>query len=167
MLQGKESWGKKVYGRFLYFFQDQDRSARMSAEAALCLHSQKSEYFWSFVKASQGSDNPNDEAIINASAKQSGADFASFRECFLSRKFKQEVDNQLALVKSLGVTQSPLLVVDGKVYEKPENLDPIVAAFGGKRAFSGLTKAIGSKSIKSQKQGFFSRIWSFITGIFN
>jgi len=158
-MEGKERFGKNVRGIFLYSFPERDREARMSAEAGLCLHNQKPEYFWSFVAASMKEENPNSEAAINAAATASGADYEAFRKCFLAREYEKTVANQLAMVAKMGVQRPPMMALEGEVYRELSNFKPLLAALGTDSVTVGTTQ-------QASKGSFLSRIWSFITNIF-
>lgn len=164
-LQGQREWGQTVKGTFLYYFQEQNREARMSAEAGLCLHEQKPDFFWQFVEASLQEESPNSEDTINRVAEKVGADFASFRKCFLARSHKEAVANQLATVKKMGVTRTPVLVANGKAFEQPTSLAPLAAALEiSKRG--GYDQQARMTNSASKKPGFLSRILAFFAGLF-
>lgn|GEM_PF-2324231 len=164
-LDSQKNSASNVKGSFVYYFKDQDREARMSAEAALCVHEQNPEYFWQFIENSLTQESPNSEATIREVVSNIGADDQAFGQCFLSRKHKDVVDNQLKLVKQIGVTRSPILVVDGKAFERPSSLEPIHSALGHLSA-SHQGSRVSVTHAAGKIPGIFTRIWNFLTALF-
>lgn len=114
-------------GGFIFAFPDRDREARMAAEAAFCVQSQNKDAFWTFVDKVVDVKEENLEERINIAAQGSGIDFPKFRECFLTRGFQQTVDSHLNYAKDMGITKTPLMVVQGQVLEAPFDTAEVAA----------------------------------------
>jgi hypothetical protein len=145
-LSTKEESERNMRGTFVYAFPEQDREARMGAEAALCVESLNKNSFWTFIKKILEINEEDPEARINAAAEASGVDFTQFKDCFLKRKFQGAVDNHLNYAMGLGITQSPVMVIQGQVLGKPFNPAELKQKL---------------KELKVTGSGFFAKIKSF------
>lgn len=118
-LQSKNKFNHSIHGAFVYSFADNDREARMGAEASLCVKDQNPEAFWTFLNKVMDMKGETAEETINLAAQASGVDFDKFRDCFLKRDFQQEVESHLSYANSLGMTRAPLVLLAGHVLELP------------------------------------------------
>jgi len=104
---------------YVFNFQESNNEERMVSEAGMCLRKQNENYFWIFSQVLVKSDAGIEEAVNNA-AKATGADFEAFRACFLAREFKDAVNSHVLGTKTLGFHRSPVVVIEGSVYEVPD-----------------------------------------------
>lgn len=140
-LDTKRNWGERARGSFVFSFPERDRETRMGAEAALCVQSQNAEAFWSFLENMANQEESDLEKKIYAAVDSSGADSQSFKNCFLKREFKDEVNGHLSFAKYLGITKTPIMVIEGKVYEPPfdpQFIGDALKSFGGEVKKTGL-----------------------------
>ncbi len=149
-LEAKNQWGQKLHGALIFSFPERDREARMGAEAAFCVKAQKQEAVWTFLSEVLKLNEENFEEKINQAVKSSGVDFALFRECFLKREYQATVDTHLTYAKNMGITKSPLLVLQGQVLEPPFNTQTIASTYkdmgislGGSSFFSRILAWFG------------------------
>jgi protein-disulfide isomerase len=119
LTQFVSSYQKYFKLSFLFNFPANSGEERMTAEAALCLKKQSDDLFWKFLENFDVKSQPTVEESINTAAKSAGADFESFRTCFLAREFKEQVDQQIQATQSFGFYRTPVVVLDGKVLENP------------------------------------------------
>lgn len=147
-LKTREKFGNDLKGAFIYSFPERDREARMGAEAALCVKEQSDESFWTFLNKIMDLKGESVEDTINLAAQGSGVDYDKFRDCFLKRQFQKDVESHLTYAKSLGLTQAPLMILQGQVLELPVDTKMI----------SQKLKDLG---VHSHKKGLWARIKSF------
>lgn len=120
-LKTKKEIDDSARGGFIFAFPDRDREARMGAEAAFCVKAQNKDAFWTFIDKMLDLKEENLEEKINLAAQGSGVNFEKFRECFLTRNFEKDVDSHLSYARDMGITKTPLMVVQGQVLEAPFN----------------------------------------------
>lgn len=147
-LKTKQKSSQVMRGAFVYSFPVRDREARMGAEAALCVDSINRDSYWIFLDKILELEESDIEKKINTAVIAAGVDADQFKDCFLKRKFQQAVDTHLSYAKSMGVTRSPLLVVQGQVLEPP--FDP--------SEFASLLKSL---NIQAKAPGLWQKIKSF------
>lgn len=118
---------KKEYidtGKIKFVFRDYPLSfhpaAQVSAEAAECAHEQGK--FWEMhdkifqEQAKQGTGTATYGAVeLKKWASQIGLDSAKFNQCLDSRKYKSEVEKDVADGSAYGVSGTPTLFVNGQI----------------------------------------------------
>lgn len=93
----------------------------LAANASLCASEQ--DLFWQYhnlLFANQGRENQGaftDERML-AFANAAGADLNAFTTCFSQKRYQAEIDQDLALGKSRGVSAVPMVYVNGKVVSR-------------------------------------------------
>jgi protein-disulfide isomerase/uncharacterized membrane protein len=107
------------------------------AMAARCAGSQKKEAFWEFKTwAFSGIDmNPADAerefspAGFAAQAKKQGLDVARFESCLKDKVELAKIQDDIELGKKMGLTGTPLIVVNGRKYSGEFNAQGFTRAF--------------------------------------
>lgn len=123
---------------YVFNFTEGHPEERMIAEAALCLRKQKEDYFWQFPQFLAKTEGSALEEDINSTAKSLGANFEEFRGCFLAREFKDIVEGHAQKSKEMGFYRSPVVVLDGRVYETPVDSAQVLLDARELRAEKGL-----------------------------
>lgn len=99
---------------FRPFFFETDQWSQLAYEGAYCIDSVKAGAFWDYLYFFINKiDKEKIEENIMKIVDQTGVDRESFKQCFLSRKFKSEVTKQLEYAKSLGLKAPPAVIADG------------------------------------------------------
>jgi len=129
---------KAYHLNFVFNIPDNNPEERMIAEAALCMKKQKDEYFWNFLTALSKSKGGALEEDLNNTAKSMGAKFEDFRSCFLAREFKDAVESHVQQAKAMGFYRSPVVLIDGRVYEPPVSAQALVEDAQELKAEKGL-----------------------------
>jgi protein-disulfide isomerase len=104
---------------YIFNFPGNNNEERMVAEAAMCLKKQNEDFFWKFPENLKKDGATPLEDNINNAAKAVGAKFDDFRTCFLAREFREAVEAHVQGTQTLGFFRSPVVVLDGTVYESP------------------------------------------------
>lgn len=148
-LKAKNQGSQIMQGSFIYSFPKQDRESRMGAEAALCVHSIDEKSYWVFLDKVLGINEANIETRINTAVEAAGVDAEQFKDCFLKRKFQDAVESHLSYADSMGMTRSPLLVVQGQVIEPPFDVDAV------SQRLQTLKKKLAPPSLWQKIRSFF------------
>ncbi len=147
-LETREKWRDSIHGLFLFSFPEGDRLSRMGAEAGFCVESLNKDGFWVFLESMSEQNEEISEEGINQAVKDSSVDFDKFRNCFLKREYQDKVDQHLTYAKKLGITSSPLLVLQGQVLPSSTDRDL-------------LSEKLSHLPGRKNSSGFFARIKSF------
>ena len=110
---------------YVFNFPANNNEERRVAEAALCIKKQNDDFFWKLPEQLVKDEKIALEESINNAAKGVGSNYEEFRSCFLAREFKDAVEAHIQGTKELGFFRSPVVVMDGFVYETPTAEDLI------------------------------------------
>jgi hypothetical protein len=113
----KNQWANSIAGYFIHSFPERDRTARMEAEAALCVQSMDPAAYWTFVDNMVSDSEDNVEERINQAAQGTGIDFEAFRKCFLSRDYQEQVNNHLSYANKMGITSTPVVILNDVILD--------------------------------------------------
>ena len=111
----------KLY--YLFQFKEDNFRIRMVAEASYCVRDQGEDNFWEFQTKALAASFDGQEELINKIVIDLKLDSEKFKKCFISRKYKDEVEKHRLLVQSFGPTSLPTILVDNYFYESPISLD--------------------------------------------
>lgn len=102
---------------FRPFFPQNDDVSRLSFEAGFCAESIDKNSFWKFLYAFiEPVKKDKLEALITKIIASLGIDEKKFKECFASRKFEKQVNEQLVYAHTLGIKAPPVMIADGFVF---------------------------------------------------
>jgi protein-disulfide isomerase len=104
-------------------------NARLAAEAALAAGDQGK--FWEMHDLMFQNQDKLSRADLEGYAQKLNLDLAAFRTALDTHKFKQSIDDDIAVGQKAGVQGTPTMVVDGKVLHGALPLDTIKAVLAG------------------------------------
>jgi protein-disulfide isomerase len=111
--------------RFVWYdfpIMELHKNAVLAARAGRCANEQNG--FWPmhdvvFARQSEWSESNSATDLFIGYAQQSGLERGAFAECLRSEKFQKEVSESYELGRTLGVSGTPTLLVNGKRIEAP------------------------------------------------
>jgi protein-disulfide isomerase len=118
-------------GKVALVFQHFPRLGADSVSAALasqCVAEQGNENFWQFhdiLYQNQGPENSgwaNKDNLKQFASQVPGIDKEAFNICLDNEKYKQYIENDLALVKELGFQDTPSFIIEKSDGTEPEKL---------------------------------------------
>lgn len=115
----EDKYSGQVRVSFNHYFNEQDRSASLMAEAASCAYDQSKKGFKKFVgKVANGGVLPEEESIYKT-ATESGLSADGMKTCLVGRKQTSLINDHLRFAKSSGVRAMPTIIIGGNVIEGP------------------------------------------------
>lgn len=114
---------------FRPYFDGTDPKSMLYFTASYCLEEISAGHFWHFLKNVKPGLSPKEtDDIIREYVKAYELDEESFNQCWVSQKFKGQIEEQLAYARSLGIDSAPLAIGAGFVFKEFPGND-IFAAF--------------------------------------
>ncbi len=114
---------------FNHYFFEQDRGSRLLAESSMCANDQGKKHFRSYVqRILAGGVAAVEESIYNL-ASELKLNQEEFKNCVVSRKHGNLVNDHLRFSKLSGVRAQPTALINGEVVEGPiskEALDRMI-----------------------------------------
>jgi protein-disulfide isomerase len=130
----------KVYYTFHSFIvidgNDGTDASYQSANAAMCAAEQG--HFWDYhdtLYANQVTESASlftDERLV-IMAQNLNLDMTAFNQCFKAKRYAPEIQGDISQARSLNLTFTPSILVDGKLISSFDQLSPVIdAALAGK-----------------------------------
>ena len=113
--QIKKKYGNKVKIAFKNFPLPMHKDAKPAAEAALCVHDQNADKFWTFHDLMFKNQEKLDKAGLEKLAKDAGVDVKKFNDCVASKKFADQVQKDSEYGEKIGVKSTPTFFINGQV----------------------------------------------------
>jgi protein-disulfide isomerase len=111
----KKKYGNKIKIAFKNFPLPFHNHADMAAQAGLCAHEQKSQYFWKMHDRMFGDQTKLTKEGLVASAKALGLKVDQFTKCIDSKKYAAKVKSDIEEGKKVGVKSTPTFFVNGQL----------------------------------------------------
>ncbi len=114
---------------WIHNFNADDGVARMMAQAALCLDSQKAGYSLPFIDDFSAKAATLDENAFYSWVKDKGLNEGEFKACFVGQKQNELLDQHLRYAKQVGIVANPSLWIEGHMLEgviRAEDVDRLV-----------------------------------------
>jgi protein-disulfide isomerase len=106
-------YGDKIHLVYRHYPLNGHPQARPAAEAAQCANEQGK--FWAFHDRLFGDQTKLMDADLKKTAADLGMDAAKFSSCVDSRKYKDDVDADIAAGNEAGVNATPTFFINGRV----------------------------------------------------
>lgn len=115
----EDEYRGQVRVSFNHFIFEQDRSARLMAEAAQCAFNQSKKGFRSFIEKLADENVPAEEDSIYTMAGKVGLKVDLLKECLTGQKQTNTVNDQIRFAKTSGIRAMPTIIIGGDVIEGP------------------------------------------------
>jgi protein-disulfide isomerase len=112
VMQVLNTYGDKVHLVYRHFPLANHPNARPAAEAAACAAEQGK--FWPYHDRLFGNQNLLGDNDLKQHAAQLGMDPSKFNACFDSKKYKKEIDDDIAAGSAAGVDGTPAFYINGR-----------------------------------------------------
>lgn len=113
--QIKKKYGNKVRVAFRHFPLPMHPEARPASEASMCVHEQNKDKFWPYHDLLFKNQNKLDNESLEKYAKDVGVNMEKFKECFGSKRYAQQVQDDLSYGEKLGVRSTPTFFINGQL----------------------------------------------------
>jgi protein-disulfide isomerase len=137
MIKIREKFDGQLKIAFNHFFNENDRNARMIAEASMCAYAQKPHLFGKMFDEYVMKDQGPDEQVIYDTVTRVGGNLDEFKKCFLARTYQQLVTDHLKYAAAIGVAYAPTIMVDDEVVEGITKYEDLERLFSRKVAQKG------------------------------